>query len=188
MGKFLITMYTFQFISLDIILSDTLLELIFVTNFIMAMIFISWISIFAIRIISTTKLNHVITKTANQTNEDLKESEYLKIKHLILSEKLYKNINFNIQNLSQLSGIPSRKISKLINHFYGNNFNSFINTFRIDEAKILISSENFKNYTMEAIAKESGFNSKSSFNAHFRNKEGMTPTAYRTMYKNSIII
>lgn len=181
----LIFMSVFQFMGSNIIMLDIYKEIIYVIDSVMATVFIYWISIFGIKNAVIPKLDPIIHKTVNQKLEDLEESEYLKIEALVLKEKLFKNTNLTIYILSDVSGIPARKISQLINYFHQNNFNSFINSFRISEAKKMISSKDFEHYTIEAIAKEAGFNSKSSFNTYFRNYEGMTPTAYKAMSKAS---
>jgi AraC-like DNA-binding protein len=179
----LVVLYSFEFIASNVIILDIYKEIIYISDSIMATVFIYWISIFGIKNRSIVKLDANIPKNGNQKNEELEESEYLKLKELVLKEKLFKNTNLNIYILSEVSGISNRKISQLINYFHKNNFNSFINSFRINEAKEMINSSDFEHYTIEAIAKEAGFNSKSSFNTYFKNSEGITPTAYKSIYK-----
>lgn len=182
----LLILYSFQFIASNIIILDIYKEIIYIVDSIMATIFIYWISIFGIKNKGMAKLDYnIISKVSVQKNEELEESEYLKLKELVLEEKLFKNANLNIYILSEVSGISTRKISQLINYFHENNFNSFINSFRVDDAKEMISSKDFEHYTIEAIAKEAGFNSKSSFNTYFKIHEGMTPTAYKAVFKAS---
>jgi AraC-like DNA-binding protein len=181
----LVILYSFQFIASNFIMLDIYKEIIYITDSILATVFIYWISIFGIKNRVMLKLDSNIPKAPNQKMEELEESEYLKLKELVQEEKLFKNTNLNIYTLSEVSGISTRRISQLINYFYENNFNSFINSFRINEAKKMINSKDFEHYTIEAIAKEAGFNSKSSFNTYFKNQEGMTPTAYKTMSKVS---
>lgn len=179
----LMVLCVFRFTVSNIIKLDTYKEMISIVNSILALIFIYLISIFGIRNRSILELNHNIPKTSNKKNEELEESDFLKLKELVEKEQLFKNTNLSIYVLSELSGLSVRKISQLINYFHENNFNSFINSFRINEAKKMINSKDFKHYTIEAIAKEVGFNSKSSFNTYFKNQEGMTPTAYKKMSK-----
>jgi AraC-like DNA-binding protein len=58
------------------------------------------------------------------------------------------------------------------------NFNSLINEYRIKEFKKKINNQDFKLYTLTAIAYECGFNSKSTFNRVFKLECGQTPSEY----------
>jgi AraC-like DNA-binding protein len=58
------------------------------------------------------------------------------------------------------------------------NFVTFINSYRIEEAKIILLSNKHSNYTIEAISEIVGFNSKSAFNNAFKNRVGVTPSDY----------
>jgi AraC-like DNA-binding protein len=60
----------------------------------------------------------------------------------------------------------------------GNNFYDFINGYRIMEAKRLLLDPSKRHYTVLAIAFESGFNSKTTFNKVFRKVTGLTPTEF----------
>ena len=75
--------------------------------------------------------------------------------------------------------LSTQVLSMVINQKSGQNFNSFINTFRIAEATRLFGEEKYKHLTIAAIAFEVGFNSISSFNAAFKKQTGKTPLAYR---------
>ncbi|MEO1097269.1 MAG: helix-turn-helix domain-containing protein, partial [Bacteroidota bacterium] len=62
------------------------------------------------------------------------------------------------------------------------NFNSYINTYRIQEASRLLQDETNGHLTIAAIAFEIGFNSISSFNTAFKKQIGQTPQAYRKQF------
>ena len=78
----------------------------------------------------------------------------------------------------KLNKVNTKYISESINQNAGMNFNGFINEKRIAYAKELIASEAAQELTLEAIANESGFRSKSSFNNAFKNFTGMTPSQF----------
>jgi AraC-like DNA-binding protein len=60
----------------------------------------------------------------------------------------------------------------------GMNFYNLVNEYRIKEVKDRLKSDKYKRLTILAIAYDSGFNSKSSFNTIFKEKTGQTPSEY----------
>ena len=67
---------------------------------------------------------------------------------------------------------------KVINEKEQKNFYNYINALRIKEFIRLASLPESKKYTMLSLAYECGFNSKSTFNKHFKENTGKTPTEY----------
>jgi AraC-like DNA-binding protein len=115
----------------------------------------------------------------------ISESEkYLKkLSDYIEKEKPYLDPELSLRKLSDSVSIPIRLLLQLINGNLESNFYDFINSYRIETAKkLLIISE--KEKTISEIFYESGFNSKSSFNAAFKKETGMTPSEFRN--KNRI--
>ena len=50
--------------------------------------------------------------------------------------------------------------------------------YRVEEVKQRLKDSKYKNFTILAIAYDSGFNSKSAFNTIFKDLTGMTPSQY----------
>lgn len=112
------------------------------------------------------------------TNEKA-ELYRIKLLDLMEKEKLYKNSKLTLNDVASKLSISTHNLSEIINIKEKKNFFDFINTYRISEVKQeLVNPEN-KNLTILAIAIESGFNSKTSFNTLFKKYVGMTPTGYR---------
>jgi AraC-like DNA-binding protein len=72
-----------------------------------------------------------------------------------------------------------RDLSMIINRHFGANFYTFINSYRIDEAKRMLKDPAKIDITITEIYLAVGFNSKSVFYTFFKKLEGMTPTKYR---------
>ena len=102
------------------------------------------------------------------------------LERLMDEEALYKTPNLKIDDLADRMNIGVNLLSQLINDKLGQNFPSFINTYRIQEAQRLLSSEEFNHLTIEAIGYEVGFNSKSAFYTAFKKLTGQTPVAFRS--------
>jgi ligand-binding sensor domain-containing protein/AraC-like DNA-binding protein len=94
------------------------------------------------------------------------------------SEKPYLDPNITLHKLSKEIIIPGHYLSQVINAKLNKNFYDFINFYRIEEAKrILTNSKN--NFTILEVAFEVGFNSKSAFNRAFNKYVKMTPSHFK---------
>jgi YesN/AraC family two-component response regulator len=77
--------------------------------------------------------------------------------------------------------VSANNLSQVINEKTGFNFNDYINTFRVEEAKNILTSPEYQKLTIEAIAEKAGFNSKSPFYTAFKKHAGMTPKEFAAM-------
>ena len=84
--------------------------------------------------------------------------------------------------------IPVRDISYIINNFYGVRFTDFVNKYRIDNFISKLDVTNLDIFTMESLAKESGFGNKSSFYRAFKKIHNLTPLEYIEQFKEKQII
>jgi YesN/AraC family two-component response regulator len=87
--------------------------------------------------------------------------------------------DITLEKLAESLNILPRDLSSLINRHFGINFYEFINRYRIEEAKQMLTSDNYKATTITEIYLEVGFNSKSVFYTFFKKLEGITPSQYR---------
>jgi AraC-like DNA-binding protein len=115
------------------------------------------------------------TSTVNLNSESLKR----KLLHVMLVEKPYLKSDLTIYELAKMLNSNSKYLSVIINTDFNQNFATFINSYRIEEAKELLKEEANEQFTIEAIAKMSGFNSKSSFNNAFKQFQNVTPSQYK---------
>lgn len=121
--------------------------------------------------------------TEKYIRSGLKEKQaelYLqKLISIVETEKPYLNRDLSIQDLSDLTGIPRHHITQVLNEKHGKNFFTFINEYRIKEVIYRFNDPRNNNYTILAIAFDSGFNSKTTFNSFFKSQTGLTPSEYR---------
>jgi AraC-like DNA-binding protein len=101
-----------------------------------------------------------------------------KVESYISDERLYLNPNITLKTLSKLTKISSNKISKSLKAAGYENFNSYINNYRIEEVKKMLLSDSYKKYSIITIAKEVGFNSKATFYKNFKERLGVSPSDY----------
>ncbi len=97
--------------------------------------------------------------------------------------KPYLNQLLTLDNLAAQTAMPARQLSQVINRHFNKNFFEFINSYRIEESKELLTKEENAKVTMLEIMAQAGFNSKATFNTFFKKAVGMTPTQYRKEQK-----
>ena len=108
---------------------------------------------------------------------------YQKLIKLMEDEKIFKQSKLTLGELAEMISISSHNLSEVINTKTEMNFFDFVNKYRIEEVKKEILKKENDNLTLLAIAIDSGFNSKSSFNTLFKKYEKITPTEYRMKYR-----
>lgn len=118
--------------------------------------------------------NKTDVQTAPQHN-DL----FQKLETHLKQTKPYLNETLTLTDLANQIGMTRNQLSSLINSTTGENFYTFINKYRVEEVKKLISDPKKMNFTILTLAHEAGFSSKSAFQAIFKKFTGMTPTEYR---------
>ncbi|MBN1820396.1 MAG: helix-turn-helix transcriptional regulator [Prolixibacteraceae bacterium] len=101
-----------------------------------------------------------------------------KFREYVIEQKNYLDKDLTIGKVAAEIDSNPNYISQCINGHFGKNFNSLINEFRVDEALRIMDHKLSRIITMEAIASQAGFNSKSSFYIAFKNKTGKTPAEY----------
>ena len=97
----------------------------------------------------------------------------------------FKNNGLTLPQLAESMGISAHHLSEVINVTIGSSFYDFVNHYRVDEVKRRLADPESAHLTLLAIAEESGFNSKSSFNSFFKKATGQTPSQYRKEIQNA---
>jgi AraC-like DNA-binding protein len=118
-------------------------------------------------------------QSENISNGSEMEAQFKKLLQYIETERPYLNSQLNLNSLSGKVSLHPNKLSFLINEKTGNNFNEFINHYRLNYFKSIVHNPEFKHMTLLGIAYESGFNSKTVFNAFFKKTEGVSPSAWK---------
>lgn len=101
-----------------------------------------------------------------------------RITHALKNDKLYLNPELSLADLAAHLKTPAKMVSNTINTAFNKSFNSYVNTFRVDEAKNRFKTADLDKFTLLSIAFESGFNSKASFNRVFKDITGQSPSHY----------
>ncbi len=117
--------------------------------------------------------------------KDKQAEAYLeKLISYVEEKKPYLDRDLSIQDLSDTTGIPRHHITQVLNEKHKKNFFTFINEYRVKEVIARFSDPKNNNFTILAIAYDSGFNSKTTFNSIFKSQTGMTPSEFREKSRN----
>lgn len=115
--------------------------------------------------------------------KDTLAKEYLsKLIDFMNTHEIWMDNELSIAKVADKSEIPRHYITQILNQYLQKNFNTFVNEYRIEYAKKLMNSEKYSNWSILAIAYESGFNSKATFNSFFKKYTGITPTEYKNQF------
>jgi AraC-like DNA-binding protein len=90
----------------------------------------------------------------------------------------YLNTHFTLSVMSADTDIPAHHLSYYLNEHLKINFNTWKNDLRINHVISLIESGSYETLTLDALSKQSGFGSRSSFINAFKLKTGQTPSEY----------
>ena len=102
------------------------------------------------------------------------------------NDKPFLNNDLTIHDLSASLKVSTHHLSQVLNDLHKQSFFDFLNHYRVEEFKRRIADGHSQQYTLLAVALDSGFNSKSSFNRIFKKVTGSTPKAFVDSFaKNS---
>ena len=113
----------------------------------------------------------------------LSEERLIQMKSSLLekmkTQKPYLDPDLTLPALAGQMNWSLNELSELVNTGFGENFNQFINRYRVEESKRLLASEKYDHLSMVGIAYEAGFNSKTAFNMAFKKMTGGSPTEFK---------
>lgn len=97
----------------------------------------------------------------------------------MMEKKLYQDPEIRLEKLADAIGTTRHYLSQVINDRKGMSFFEYINSLRIEEAKLLLADPEKHKLNVIEIAYQVGFNNKVTFNSTFKKSTGLTPTEYR---------
>lgn len=97
---------------------------------------------------------------------------------LLSQQKLYLQQDFNLTTCAREMEVPAHHLSYFLKKHYDLTFTSYKNNLRMEYAKNLIAQGYLKNNTIEALALECGFASRTSFSKAFKKGVDISPSEY----------
>lgn len=106
--------------------------------------------------------------------------EYKKrLEHAMHSQRIYLQSELTLPGLANILKCSVNHLSQVINSGFGMSFFDYLNRFRIEHAKVLLTEYDRYSDAILNIALTVGFNSNSAFYAAFKKHVGQTPAQYR---------
>lgn len=111
----------------------------------------------------------------------LRDQDWLIFQQLeksMLEDKLFLQADMNRDQVTQLLGIDKNRLAVIMQKFgNGTTLPAYINHLRIHHACQML--KDYPNYTIQAIATDSGFTSLRNFQRLFKDYTGMTPLEFK---------
>jgi AraC-like DNA-binding protein len=118
---------------------------------------------------------------SNETNINFHE-DFEKIEKYITDNKRFTDPNFSLERLSVELNLSRSYLSKQINKNFGS-FTDYLNYKKIEQSKIFLLEDMDTKYTLEVLAYECGFKSKSNFFLWFKKQNNCTPLEWKRKHK-----
>lgn len=122
----------------------------------------------------------------NLLSEDDRLEYARKLTSFMDSNKPYLNPTLSLTDLAERVALPAYVVSQVLNTTFNQNFYDFVNSYRVSESKRLMVDPASVEKTILEILYQSGFNSKSVYNAAFKKSTGMTPSDYRKKLQSTL--
>lgn len=110
--------------------------------------------------------------------KSISEKDIAIVKSLMEKDKVYLNPEINLSDVAQQANMSRGQLSEVINNGFQQNFNDFVNSYRVSAFKNMIHKNKHEQLSLLGIAQECGFNSKATFNRVFKKLTDTSPSEY----------
>jgi AraC-like DNA-binding protein len=122
------------------------------------------------------KLRKIAQDNAGTVAED--DEIFIRLEKLMQEQKPYTETECNRKTLAEAVGTNEKYLSDSIKNNTGLPVSEYIMKYRLKHANTLLLRPSAE-YTIDAVAIDSGFGSRSKFHEHYRNHYGITPNEFR---------
>lgn len=125
------------------------------------------------------RLKTLVKKQASNTATDSTIDAIIpKIRQALEEEKAFLDQNLTAKKLADHLQTNTSYLTKAIKQHYNKNYSSLLKEYRIAEVLKAIELKKHELYTIETLANQAGFKSKSVFFNAFKEQTGVTPSFY----------
>ena len=121
-----------------------------------------------------------LSKPTEQYHLSKIDHGFLKALNELMQDGAYFEEGLKIGTLAARLGLSEHKLRRIINKGLGyRNFPSYLNHYRIQDAKRRLKKPEFENQQILQIALDVGYGSIGPFNRAFKEETGLTPSKFR---------
>lgn len=125
------------------------------------------------------KHNAFLVTAKRQFCSDLNPDEFkTKLYECLEDKKLFLKAGLTLDLLAEKTGLTKHQLSYFLNTYVDKSFYKLLAEYRISYAKKRLSEDRF--VTIETLAYECGFSSKTTLNKYFKEFTGFAPSQYRS--------
>jgi len=116
---------------------------------------------------------------SNTFSKETERSYRTLLESHLSAQQPFLKVGYKISDLSKELEIPTYILSAFINQAFGKNFNEWVNEYRVHYLKgLLLQNPDYRKYTLEALGKLAGFNSRTTFIAAVKKTTRRTPSEF----------
>ncbi len=116
--------------------------------------------------------------TVSSLSDEKGQVLFAEFERLMKTEKIYRERDLTIDKVADRLDTNRSYLSRAINENGGMSFTQYINSYRIDEARHILSEAN-SDIQIKVLAYELGFATPETFSSAFKKAIGMLPTKFR---------
>ncbi|WP_421131626.1 helix-turn-helix domain-containing protein [Alteromonas sp. A079] len=146
-------------------------------------------TIITIKLIDQKALTTPHKVTLNNVHSEAKSepenygSTFNELDKLVINNEWFLTPRLTLSDVSELSGLQPRDISRAINTVANKSFNEYINEYRIHHICSALDAQS--PHSLSRLYTDAGFSSKASFNKLFKEYTGKTPSEYKAQIKSA---
>jgi len=152
----------------------------------MVFIWICYAGICQLQLLERKKDIHTLVRKSSKRKplgQSQASDRYLgNLEKLMIHEKMFKDPDIGRDVIAEKLAISAGYLSQLVNSTYDSGITEYINSYRVNDAKRMLSDNAFEHYPIWAIGLEAGFKTKSSFYSTFKKYTGIPPGTYKKKY------
>ncbi|MBQ9357578.1 MAG: helix-turn-helix transcriptional regulator [Prevotella sp.] len=115
----------------------------------------------------------------NMVSPALMDLLQAKIHKVIVDERKFLDKDYSIDKLAKDVGTNTRYVSAVISVRLNENYSSYVNKYRIEEAVRILSNEENRRLSIIDVSDMVGFSNRQSFYAWFYRLKGITPRQFK---------
>lgn len=122
-------------------------------------------------------IKFIVKSNNNSVSDEILDKKEL-IKTFFETKKPYLNPDLNLSELARELNMNRAELSEAINTGFLQNFNDFVNTYRVASFKQKLAEKQHEQLSLLGLAYDSGFNSKATFNRVFKKITHTSPSEF----------